>query len=144
MADIGGNLIQRAEKLANGKSGHSPTSKPGYLQHKAGKWRDPKLHAQILDLYGQAVAADAEAGDKLGFALFRRGLEHFYVGHYDEARRDLHSLVAMGSSYAQGAFPIWIALASGNKAEAKLHLDAWNEVNRLSGRPKQRLSDFQV
>lgn len=138
-------LAGAAERLANGKSGHSLTEKPGMLAHKAGrKWRDPELHSEILALYTRAIDAEALEGGKTYFALYRRALEHLYVGHVELAQSDLERLRAVGSPYAEGSLPIWIALAAGNKAEAKRHLDMVNEKNKAKGHPKNKLSDYEL
>lgn len=137
------SLASQAEKLANGKTGHSPTPKPGFLAHTSGRWRDPKLHEQIVSLYQQSAAAEEAEGVKLGFARYRLGLEHLYVGDTAKAREQLEVLRARGSSYAGGSFPIWLALAEGDKALAKRELEALNQVNAQKGRPKQKLSDFE-
>lgn len=58
-------LARAAEKLANGKSGHSTTEKPGMLRHLSGRWRDPKVQAEIVALYTSAVEAEKAEGSKL-------------------------------------------------------------------------------
>lgn len=138
-------LASAAEKLANGKSGHSTTEKPGLLAHKAGrKWRDPALHAEILSLYTRAMDAEKREGSKSHFALYRRALEHLYVGHVGLAQADLEELRAVGSPNAEGALPIWIALAAGDKAEAKRHLDIVNAKNQAKGHPRNKLTDYEL
>jgi hypothetical protein len=136
-------LSAQAEKLANGKAGHSPTPKPGFLKHRDGRWRDPALHAKVIATYTAAIEADAASGNREGFSLFRRGLEHLYVGHYDLSRQDLDALRAMGSKYADGSYPIWLALAAGDKAEAKRCLEIVNAANKAKGRPRNSLSDYE-
>lgn len=137
-------LSMAAEKLANGKSGHSTIQKPGMLHHRSGKWREPELHSQIVALYTQAIQAEKAAGNNTGFARYRRALEHLYVGQIELARADLDELRESGSPYAKGSLPIWIALAAGEKAEAKRFLDLVNEENKAKGRPKNKLADYEL
>ena len=142
MADLKGaaDAFRKAEKLANGKTGHATAHRAGWLWHESGRWRDPTLHAQIVALYTQAH----EAGEPGGFALFRRALEHMHTGAFDAAERDLEVLRSTGSQYAVGTLPVNLYLRMGNKDAAKKHLTEWNAVNKSLGRSTYKLADIEM
>ena len=132
--------IRQAFKLANGKAGHAPTAKPGYLKHASGRWRSPEMHEQILAAYTQAHALEP----KNDFAIYSRALEHMHVGHFDLAEQDLAQLVAAGSNYAIGTLPVNLYLHKGDRPTANKHLDVLNARNKAKGLPRQTLADFEM
>lgn len=134
-------LMREAQKLARGKSGHSPTPKPGFLQHETGRWRDPALHERIVDAYTRAWEADPGRGNE--FALYSRAYENMLVGKLKAAEEDLRTLAGMNSIYAQGAFPVNLHLRLGDRERARASLDALNVENRAKGLPLQKLKDFE-
>jgi hypothetical protein len=133
-------LFSEAERLARGKTGHAAQAKPGFIRLADGRWRSAELHARILDLYGRA--------DQLfpanGLALYRLALEALGAGDFEGADARQRQLAERGSSYAGPYLPIWIALARGDKASAKRHLDALNAENKRLGRPRNSLRDFEL
>jgi hypothetical protein len=132
--------MRQAQKLASGKPGHAPASKPGYLKHASGRWRSPEVHAQIIAAYSEAYAL--EPGNH--FALYSRALEHMHVAHFDLAERDLEQLLTCGSAYGIGTLPVNLYLHMRDRASAQKHLDILNASNKTKGLPRQTLADFEI
>jgi len=56
-------------------------------------------------------------------------------GHNKDHRPDLKQLLYILSTTADGAVPVWCSVEHGNTTDDQTHVDTWNALRRIAGRP---------